>query len=151
MSSIAMSFMTAKIFFDTNVLVYALAVRASSPVDPRTVKAEEILSLGGVISVQVLNEFADVLSWKLKMDWNVIERCQSVIDALCGRVIPLTAETNRAAIDLSKRYGFRIYDSLILASAIAAGCTTLLTEDMQHGQVVEGVRIENPFLLKPLP
>jgi len=151
LSSIATSFMTVKAFFDTNVLVYALAVRAGSPVDLRTVKAEQMLSLGGMVSVQVLNEFADVLSWKLKMDWDAIEGCLDVIDALCGRAIPLTAETNRAAVDLSKRHRFRIYDSLILAAAVAAGCTTLLTEDLQHGQIVEGVRIENPFLPTQIP
>ena len=143
--------MTASLFFDTNVLVYALTVRASSLVDPRTVKAEELLSIGGVVSVQVLNEFADVAFWKVKMDWDAIAGCLGMIEALCGRAIPLTAETNRAAVDLSKRHGFRIYDSLILAAAIESGCITLFTEDMQHGQVVEGVRIENPFLATAMP
>lgn len=138
--------MTAKVFFDTNVLVYALAIRASSPVDPRTVKAEEMLSLGGVVSAQALNEFADVASWKMKMSWDTIESCLGAIETLCGRAIPLTQETNRTAVDISRRHGFRIYDSLILAAAIEAGCTTLVTEDLQHGQVIDGVRIENPFL-----
>jgi predicted nucleic acid-binding protein len=69
-----------------------------------------------------------------------------VIDALCGRAISLTAETHAAAINISKRHGYRIYDSLILAAAMQAGCTTLYTEDMQHGQIVDGVRIMNPFL-----
>jgi predicted nucleic acid-binding protein len=104
-----------------------------------------------VVSVQVLNEFADVAFWKLKMDWDAIAGCLGMIEALCGRAIPLTAETNRAAVDLSKRHGFRIYDSLILAAAIESGCITLFTEDMQHGQVVEGVRIENPFLATAMP
>ena len=114
--------------------------------DPRTVKAEELLSVGGVVSVQVLNEFADVASWKLKMKWEAIAGSLELIDALCGRAIPLTAETSRAAVGISTRHGFRIYDALILAAAIESGCSTLLTEDLQHGQVVEGVRIENPFL-----
>jgi len=50
------------------------------------------------------------------------------------------------AFGFSARYGFRIYDSLIVVSALEAGCTTLYTEDLQHGQVIEGLRIENPFL-----
>jgi predicted nucleic acid-binding protein len=66
--------------------------------------------------------------------------------ALWERATPLTQETHAAALAISKRYGFRIYDSLIVASAINAGCSTLLTEDLQHGQVIDGLRIENPFL-----
>jgi predicted nucleic acid-binding protein len=138
--------MTARVFFDTNILVYALSVRASSPVDPRTSTAEELLSLGGAVSAQVINEFADVASWKLKMGWDTVAGCLDMIDTLCGPAISLTAETTRAAVRLSKLHGFRMYDSLILASAIAAGCRTLLTEDLQHGQIIEGLRIENPFL-----
>ncbi|MGD0800844.1 MAG: PIN domain-containing protein [Terracidiphilus sp.] len=137
--------MTAKAFFDTNLLVYALAVRASARFDPRTEMAEKTLSIGGVISVQVLNEFADVTTGKFKMEWDAVEQCLEVIDALCGRAIPLTAETHCLAIAISKRHGFRIYDSMILAAALQAGCTTVYTEDLQHGQMIEGLRIENPF------
>jgi predicted nucleic acid-binding protein len=137
--------MIAKAFFDTNILIYALAVRASALRDPRTETAEEILSLGGVVSVQVLSEFADVASRKFKLDWERVGQCLEVIDALCGRTISLTSETHAAAIDISRRYGFRIYDSLILAAARQAECTTVYTEDLQHGQILEGLRIKNPF------
>jgi len=54
-------------------------------------------------------------------------------------------------LGLSKRYGFSIWDGLIVAAAIEAKCSALLTEDLQHGQVVEGVRIENPFLKASAP
>jgi predicted nucleic acid-binding protein len=108
--------------------------------------AEKTLSLGGVVSVQVLNEFVDVATSKLKVDWNIVEQYLEVIYALCGSEVPLTAETNRTAIDISKRLGYRIYDSLILAAAVQAGCTTVYTEDLQHGQMIDGLRIENPFL-----
>jgi predicted nucleic acid-binding protein len=138
--------MTDRAFFDTNVLIYALAVRASSEFDSRTEMAEKTLSLGGVVSVQVLNEFADVATSKLKVSWSIVEQYLEVIDALCGSAVPLTAETNRTAIDISKRLGYRIYDSLILAAALQAGCTTVYTEDLQHGQMIHGLRIENPFL-----
>src|ERR1035441_1612199 len=117
MSSIGTKSMIAKAFFDTNILIYALAVRAGSPSDLRTQVAEKTLSLGGVVSVQVLNEFTDVTTSKFKMGWNTVEQCLEVIDALCGRAISLTAETHTAAIDISKRHGYRIYDSLILAAA----------------------------------
>ena len=138
--------MTTSAFLDTNVLMYAFANQASSPSDPRTQKAEHVLSLGGVVSVQVLNEFTDVADRKWKMPWKSIEESVHWIGLLCGRPVPLTDETYAAALQLSKRYGFRIYDSLIVASAIKAGCSTLLTEDLQHGQVIDGLRIENPFL-----
>jgi predicted nucleic acid-binding protein len=64
----------------------------------------------------------------------------------CPDPVSLTEDLHRSAVEISARYGFHIYDSLILAAAMEAGCTTLLTEDMQDGQVVDGVRIENPFL-----
>jgi predicted nucleic acid-binding protein len=47
---------------------------------------------------------------------------------------------------ISKRYGFSIWEGLIVAAANQARCSTLLTEDLQHGQIIEGLRIENPFL-----
>ena len=69
-----------------------------------------------------------------------------MIEELCGRAVPLTAETHTTAVDISKRHGFRIYDSLILAAAMQAGCTTVYSEDMQHGQTVGKLTIVNPFL-----
>lgn len=138
--------MTGKAFFDTNVLVYVFVVRASSKSDPRTEMAEKALSLGGVVGVQVLNEFADVATRKFKMGWDLVEQYLSVIDALCGRAVPLTVETHEAAIEISKQYGYRIYDSLILAAAAQAGCTTVYSEDMQHGQIIGKLTIVNPFL-----
>ena len=143
--------MTGSAFFDTNVLTYALTVRAGLERDPRSEIAEKTLSLGGVVSVQVLNEFADVASRTFKKSWDAIEQYLEVINALCGRAVPLTAETQAAAIEISRNHGYRIYDSLILAAAQQAGCATVFTEDMQHGQVVEGVRIENPFLNTVMP
>jgi predicted nucleic acid-binding protein len=65
---------------------------------------------------------------------------------LCPNPRALTYETYLEAQRISERYGFSIWDSLIVAAALDAGCTTLYTEDLQHGQVVDDVRIENPFL-----
>jgi predicted nucleic acid-binding protein len=64
---------------------------------------------------------------------------------VCPNPRPLLLETHRTAHQICTRYGFGIYDGLIIASALEADCATLYTEDLQHGQVVEGVRIENPF------
>jgi predicted nucleic acid-binding protein len=138
--------MTAKAFFDTNILVYALAVRASSRLDLRTELAERTLSLGGVISVQVLNEFVDITTRKFKMGWIAVDQCLEAIEALCGRALPLSAKTHAEALDLSKRQGYRIYDSLILAAATQAGCSIIYSENMQHGQTIGKLKIVNPFL-----
>jgi predicted nucleic acid-binding protein len=138
--------MINKDFFDTNVLLYALDIRRGTARDLRADKAEEILCRGGIVSVQVLNEFYDVASRKFNLNSEKIAELLQVVEAFCGRAIPLTAETHTSAVDITRRHAFRIYDSLILAAAIQAGCTTVYTENMQHGQVIEGVRIVNPFL-----
>ena len=138
--------MIGSAFFDTNVLIYALTVRAGTKRDPRSEIAEKTLGSGGVVSVQVLNEFADVASCKFKKSWDAIEQYLEVINALCGRAVPLTTETQVAAIEISRKHGYRIYDSLVLAAAQQAGCTTVFTEDMQHGQEIGSLTIVNPFL-----
>ncbi|MGC1463310.1 MAG: PIN domain-containing protein [Terracidiphilus sp.] len=138
--------MTANAFFDTNILIYALTVRASSRQDPRSEIAEKTLSPGGVVSVQVLNELADVVTCRFQKGWDAIEQYLEVVNALCGRAVPLTVETQMAAIEISRRYGYRIYDSLILAAARQTGCETVFTEDMQHGQKIGGMTIVNPFI-----
>jgi predicted nucleic acid-binding protein len=138
--------MSAKIFVDTNVLVYAFGTKKGVIPDPRTEVAERIVIAGGAISVQVLNEFAQVCSRKVRLGWDQILGYLETIKELCGPALPITLEIHEAAVALSKRYGFSVYDSLILAAAKRAGCTTVYSEDMQHGQVVEGLRIENPFL-----
>jgi predicted nucleic acid-binding protein len=140
--------MIASAFFDTNVLLYALARQTGTTLDLRTDRAEEIMSRGGMVSVQVLNEFVDVASRKMKRSWETIAEYLQLIEALCGQALPLTAETHATAVELSSRYGYRIYDSLILAAAMQAGCTTLYTEDMQHGQTFGKLTIVNPFLAR---
>jgi predicted nucleic acid-binding protein len=133
--------MSADIFLDTNVLVYA-----SSQGDHRTSTARQLLLDGGVIGVQVLNEFASVARAKLGLTWAEVQEAIENIVILCPDPRPLSFETHLHALGLSKRYGFSIWDGLIVAAAAEARCSMLLTEDLQHGQVVEGVRIENPFL-----
>jgi predicted nucleic acid-binding protein len=128
-------------FFDTNVLVYAYSRN-----DHRAAAARQLLLDGGVVGVQVLNEFASVARAKLALAWTEVQEAIEKIIILCPNPRPLGIDTHLRALGLSKRYGFSIWDSLIVAAACEAHCTKLLTEDLQHGQVVEGVRIENPFL-----
>jgi predicted nucleic acid-binding protein len=142
----ASSAFAGKVFLDSNILIYALVSRQGASIDRRAAVAEQKLSEGGSISVQVLNEFCDVLSRKFGLSWMAIDERLEVIATFCGPAIPLTAETQKSAVGISVRYGFRIYDSMILAAAAEGGCGTVYTEDMQQGQVIQGVRIENPFV-----
>ena len=127
-------------FFDTNVLLYALAEDGW-----RTPRADVLLAGGGTISVQVLNEFAAVARRKLRLDWLVIAALLARARVLCSSVVPLTVEMHEAALVLAGRYQFSFYDALIVAAAQAAGCTTLWSEDMQDGMVVGELTIRNPF------
>lgn len=132
--------MSAKAFFDTNILVYAFAQN-----DPRAVAAEALLAGGGVVSVQVLNEFTAVAVRKLGMSWDEVTDSLAAIRVLCPSPQPLTLATHEAGLRIARQYGYRIYDALIIAAALEAGCQVLLSEDLQHGQSIEGLTIRNPF------
>ena len=133
--------MSDKVFFDTNVLLYTIGQH-----DARTPTAEALLASGGLISVQVLNELASVAQRKLRMSWPQVTDALGAIRILCRSPIPLTSETHDAASRLASQYGFHIYDALIVGAALEADCTTLYSEDLQSGQVIEGrLTIHNPF------
>jgi predicted nucleic acid-binding protein len=132
--------MNAKPFLDTNILIYAFALN-----DPRSEQAESLLAAGGVISMQVLNEFVNVSRRKLAREWLEIEDALSILRTILDPPIPLTIEVHEGAIGLSRDHGFAFYDSLIVSAAIRGGCQILYTEDMQDGQTVQGVTFRNPF------
>ncbi len=130
-------------FFDTNILLYLL-----SGDNEKASCVEAIVSKGGVISVQVLNEFASVASRKLGMTYTEIREYLVTVLAVCD-VRPLTVETHLLGLDIAERYGFSFYDSLIVGAALLADCPTLYSEDMQHGQKIENrMVITNPFLVE---
>jgi predicted nucleic acid-binding protein len=132
--------MSAENFLDTNVLVYAYSEK-----DRRTATSRQLLADGGVVGVQVLNEFASVARAKLAMSWAEVQEAIDSIVVLCPSPRPLSFQTHKRALEISMRYRLSIWDGLIVAAASEAGCSRLLTEDMQHGQVIEGLRIEDPF------
>ena len=135
--------MNGKAFLDTNVLVYAIVEN-----DPRNIRARELLAVGGTISVQVLNEFVSVVRRKVKMPWDDVRATLQWILLLCPEVVTVTIKTHEKAVGIAERYGYRIYDSLIVASALEAKCELLYSEDLQDGQVLEGrMRIRNPVRL----
>jgi predicted nucleic acid-binding protein len=130
------------VFLDSNILIYA----ALQP-DERSKAARALLIDGGQISVQVLNEFANVARRKLKRSWPEIMTVLADMRIVFPNPVPLTAATHDVALVLAARYGFTFYDALIVASALQAGCNTSLSEDMQDGLLVEmRLTIRNPFL-----
>ena len=129
-------------FFDANVLVY-LASGDAAKAD----RAEAVLATGGAISVQVLNELTNVARRKLRFSW---AETHALLTAMRGllTVHSLTLETHETGLRLAVRHGFSIYDAMIVAAALHAGCDTLWSEDMQHAMTLEeGLRIVNPFLV----
>ena len=129
-----------KAFFDTNILVYT----ATS--DARKQRAVDCLSRGGVVSVQVLNEFVHVARRKLRHDWPQVELALGLFRASLDDVLPVTLNTHTAAVSLARKHGLPFDDALIVAAAIEAGCDTLFSEDMQHGRSIGGLAIVNPFV-----
>jgi predicted nucleic acid-binding protein len=129
----------AKTFFDTNVLLYLLSADAA-----KADRVEELLAGGGIVSVQVLNEFAAVASRKLGMAWSEIRDALSAIRAIC-EVESISVEIHDRALEIAERYRFSIYDATIIATALKAGCNTLYSEDLQDGQHIEQLTILNPF------
>src|SRR5271167_1630962 len=98
--------MSAKDFFDTNVLIYAVAKN-----DPRTAKAEALLASGGIVSIQSLNEFASVARRKLAMNWNEVKEFLDLICILCPDPFPISLDTHRGALAIAEKYAYSIYDA----------------------------------------
>jgi predicted nucleic acid-binding protein len=130
----------AESFFDTSVLLYLL-----SSDDQKADRVEELLEQSGVISVQVLNEFAAVATRKLRMQSADVREILGTVRAVC-RTDPITVEDHDRAVQIMERYRFAFYDSVIVASALRAGCKILYMEDLQHSQVIDRqLTIVNPF------
>lgn len=127
-------------FLDTNILIYA------QETGPKSEVARQVILAGGTISVQVLNEFTSVLHRKFGIDWDVIAEAVTDLQIALGPVRPIGVDTHSVAIDLSRAHGFNFCDSLIVASALEAGCDTLLTEDLQSGCRIGNLTVVNPFL-----
>lgn len=130
----------AKEFLDTNILVYVFST------DPRLVVAEQLLARGCATSVQALNEFANVARRKLAMSWVEVNDALDVIRTLCPTILPIDVDTHADALVIAERDGLAVFDSLMLAAALRAGCGIFWSEDLQHGREIDGrLRIVNPF------
>ena len=133
--------MPGNAFLDTNILIYAVAQN-----DRRTPVAEALLEKGGVIGTQALNEFASVARRKIRMSWQEFREALAAILTLCPDPVPVALATHKSAVDIAERYGYDIYDALVLAAALESKCRILYSEDLQDGQVINGrLTIQNPF------
>ena len=126
-------------FFDSNVLVY-LADEEAGKSGP----TEDLLANGGVISVQVLNEFALTALRKVGLSWAETHDFLSIFRATL-EIVPLTIETHDRGLDLAERYQLNVYDGMIVAAAQLAGCKILYSEDMHDGLVINGLTLRNPY------
>ena len=129
----------AEVFLDTNVLLYLLSDDAR-----KADRAESLVASGGVVSVQVLNEFASVATRKLGLAVGEVREILATVRAVSD-VRSVDAGTHDDALDIAELHRFSIYDALIVAAAARAGCAVLYTEDMQHGQRIGRLLIQNPF------
>ena len=138
--------MSADEFLDSNVLVYSVDGRAPEKMARALELVGRSLTNGsGCISYQVVQETLNVLTGKIGMSDDGIRRLLDEILVPLWQVYP-SASLYQSAISLRGRYGFSFYDSLIVAAALEAGCTRLFSEDMQHGQRIQGLTIVNPFM-----
>ena len=128
-----------KAFLDTNILIYAQEQGAKAD------KARALLAAGGVLSVQVLNEFAAVARRKLGKNWREIGEAVDDALTLVDPPLPLTIALHTAARALADDHKVSFYDALIVAAALEAGCETLISEDLQDGRAFGELRIVNPF------
>lgn len=130
----------ADCFIDTNILLYLL-----SKDEAKANRAEELIAAGGVVSVQVLNEFAAVARRKAGLSWAEIRACLLPLRQLF-HVESLRDETHVRALGIAERNQVHIYDAAIIASALQAGCRLLYTEDLHRGQLFERrLVVRNPF------
>ena len=129
----------AKAFFDTNVVAYFASTDA-----PKAKRSGELLRAGGVVSVQVLNEFAAMARRKHALPWSSIRTVLAAVRSTCA-VAPLSVTTHELGLAIAERHQLNVYDGMIVAAAKLAGCDVLYSEDMHDGLVIDGVPVRNPY------
>jgi len=135
-----------KVFIDTNIMIYAYDATAGRK---HTVACDLLTSLWesglGVISTQVLQEFFVNVVQKIERPIDKKLAREIVRDFLKWNLVINDGESILEAIDICDRYGYSFWDAMIVEAAVKGGATVLMTEDLQHGQIIRDVRIHNPF------
>ncbi|MFC1580590.1 PIN domain-containing protein [Thermodesulfobacteriota bacterium] len=134
-------------FFDTNIFVYLYDADSVDKKDRARDLFETEATAGRIVlSTQVLQEFYVVVTRKLGMPLDP-EAAEDVVRNLSLLpVVHIDTERILAAISRSRQHQFSFWDALIIEAALTGGADRLLSEDLQHGQVIDGLRIENPFI-----
>lgn len=136
--------MTRRVFLDTNILVYADDWDSGVRREKARAILENVFSdRTGVVSTQVLQEYFSVATRKLKIDPATARKRVELIATL--DVVRIDVPLILSAIDLTRLHSLAFWDALVVQSAKVAGCRVLLTEDLQHGQLFDALRVENPF------
>jgi predicted nucleic acid-binding protein len=136
-----------RVFFDTNVLVYLFDDDApEKQALARTVLQREVEDGRAVLSTQVLQEFFVATTRKLADPLSSEDGERAVRDLAELPVIQVTTRLVLDAVRRTRKTGFSFWDALIIETALAGGADRLLTEDLQHGQRIDGLLVENPFI-----
>jgi predicted nucleic acid-binding protein len=139
--------MQGRSFVDTNIWVYA---HLEAPGDPKHPLALDLVSAltDGAISAQVAAEYYNVMLRAGQADDWIQDNLSEMLGYV--RCQPLDERTIRRSWRIRNRYGFSHWDSQILAAALESDCAILYTEDLQHGQRIEGLTVIDPFKPKPV-
>lgn len=135
-----------RVFLDTNIIIYAY----TSSVEKKHSIAMNIIedlwrSGSGVISTQVVQEFFVSVTTKIQKPLNKVIAREIVHDLLKWDVVLNDGESIVKAIDIHQRYHYSFWDALIIHAAIQGNAAVLLSEDLSDGQIIQGVKIKNPF------
>ena len=132
-------------FFDTNILVYAATNQEPHKADIARELIQHALEVNhdGVISVQVMTEFANVMKTRFNAAATEIDEWVSQFYPLL--VTEVTMDVVRNALYIKEEYGIQFYDALIVATAEKLGCHEIVTEDLNPNQTYRGMAVVNPF------
>jgi predicted nucleic acid-binding protein len=129
-----------RVFYDSNVILYGVSTDAE-----RVLRVRDLLALRGTVSVQVLNELANVGRRKMAMSWDEIDEMIRPLRSSL-EIVPVTETTHELGVKLARRHRLAVYDGMIVAAALLADCDVLYSEDLHSGLLVDGrLRIVNPF------
>ena len=133
--------MKDRAFLDTNILLYLFS---EDEHEKRSISTTSLKKYSCITSTQAINELCNVFTKKWKLPPKNIELAVNDIKSICDIQLIDIAVIVRA-LQTHKKYGFAFYDCLMLSSAILNDCKYILSEDMQHGKVVDGLQIVNIF------
>lgn len=136
-----------KVFVDMNIIIYACTVSSEERHKIAVKIIEDLWQFGlGVISTQVLQEFFYRITNKIRKPLDVKIAKEIVSDLLTWDVVVNDGESLLKAIDIHKRYRYSFWDAMVIQAALKGNASLLLSEDLSDNQIIDGVRIKNPFV-----